>query len=71
MTCDECVKDVSGALYKLQGITRVEAKLGDQIVLVEGTGNYEVLLEHAPFVSQIFRRELKFFLGLTEASFDS
>ncbi|KAK3380420.1 superoxide dismutase [Lasiosphaeria ovina] len=37
MTCDSCVKDVSGALHKLQGITKVEANLPDQLVSVEGT----------------------------------
>lgn len=38
MRCDACVKDVSDTLYKLQGITKVDANLKDQLVLVEGTG---------------------------------
>lgn len=38
MTCDGCVKDISGALHKLQGITKVEANLDDQLVSIEGTG---------------------------------
>jgi copper chaperone CopZ len=38
MTCDGCVKDVSGALHKLQGINKVEANLQDQLISIEGTG---------------------------------
>lgn len=38
MTCDSCVKDVSDSLYKLGGITKVEANLEDQLLSVEGTG---------------------------------
>ncbi|EED18532.1 superoxide dismutase copper chaperone Lys7, putative [Talaromyces stipitatus ATCC 10500] len=37
MTCDGCVQDVSGSIQKLPGITKVEARLQDQLVLVEGT----------------------------------
>ncbi|KAI1375934.1 Cu,Zn superoxide dismutase-like protein [Hypoxylon crocopeplum] len=37
MTCDSCVKSVSDALYSLDGITKVEANLKDQLVVVEGT----------------------------------
>ncbi|WYZ39828.1 hypothetical protein EsH8_IV_000169 [Colletotrichum jinshuiense] len=37
MTCDSCVKDVSDSLYKLGGITKVEANLVDQLLSVEGT----------------------------------
>ncbi|KZL64455.1 superoxide dismutase 1 copper chaperone (heavy-metal-associated domain-containing protein) [Colletotrichum tofieldiae] len=37
MTCDSCVKDVSDSLYKLGGITKVEANLEDQLLSVEGT----------------------------------
>jgi copper chaperone for superoxide dismutase len=43
MTCDSCVKDISGALYKLQGITKVEANLAEQLVSIEGTGLSNVL----------------------------
>jgi copper chaperone CopZ len=39
MTCDGCAKDVSGALHKLPGITKVEANVKDQLVSVEGTGS--------------------------------
>jgi copper chaperone CopZ len=38
MTCEGCVKDVSDALYKISGISKVEANLKDQLVRVEGTG---------------------------------
>jgi cation transport ATPase len=38
MTCQSCVKEVSDSLYKLKGISKVEAHLQDQLVSVEGTG---------------------------------
>lgn len=38
MTCDGCVKAVSDSLFKLGGITKVDANLKDQLVSVEGTG---------------------------------
>ncbi|TLD30960.1 hypothetical protein PspLS_02035 [Pyricularia sp. CBS 133598] len=37
MTCDSCVKDVSDAVQKLGGITKVDANLKDQLVSIEGT----------------------------------
>ncbi|KAI1487204.1 Cu,Zn superoxide dismutase-like protein [Biscogniauxia mediterranea] len=37
MTCDHCVKSVSDSLYSLEGITKVDANLKDQLVAVEGT----------------------------------
>ncbi|KAL2277366.1 hypothetical protein FJTKL_00069 [Diaporthe vaccinii] len=37
MTCEGCVKDVSDSLYKVAGISKVEANLKDQLVRVEGT----------------------------------
>ncbi|KAI1082328.1 Cu,Zn superoxide dismutase-like protein [Whalleya microplaca] len=37
MTCDGCVKSVSDSLYSLDGITKVDANLKDQLVAVEGT----------------------------------
>ncbi|KAK0637230.1 superoxide dismutase [Bombardia bombarda] len=37
MHCDSCVKDVSGALHKVKGITKVEANLQDQLLSIEGT----------------------------------
>ena len=39
MTCESCVKDVSGSLFKLGGIQRVDANLKDQLVSIEGTGS--------------------------------
>ncbi|ROW12239.1 hypothetical protein VMCG_00024 [Cytospora schulzeri] len=45
MTCDGCAKDVSGALYKLDGITKVEANHKDQLVRIEGTGAAVSILE--------------------------
>jgi len=37
MTCESCVKDVSGSLYKIDGISKVEANLKEQLVSIEGT----------------------------------
>ncbi|RYP11668.1 hypothetical protein DL765_007658 [Monosporascus sp. GIB2] len=37
MTCDDCVKSVSGSLYSLDGIAKVDVSLKDQLVTVEGT----------------------------------
>jgi copper chaperone for superoxide dismutase len=37
MHCDSCVKDVSAALNKVEGVTRIDANLKDQLILVEGT----------------------------------
>ncbi|KAI6348970.1 hypothetical protein MCOR25_010740 [Pyricularia grisea] len=37
MTCESCVKDVSDAVQKLGGITKVDANLKDQLVSIEGT----------------------------------
>ena len=39
MTCESCIKDISGSLFKLSGIQKVEANLKDQLVTVEGTGS--------------------------------
>lgn len=38
MSCESCVKDISDSLYKLDGISKVEANLKEQLVRVEGTG---------------------------------
>jgi copper chaperone for superoxide dismutase len=38
MTCQSCINDVSDSLYKLGGVSKVEANLKDQLVSVEGTG---------------------------------
>ncbi|KAK3313761.1 superoxide dismutase [Apodospora peruviana] len=45
MTCDGCVKDISGALHKLPGITKVEANLPDQLVSIEGTAPPSAIVE--------------------------
>ncbi|KAE8446116.1 hypothetical protein EG329_012487 [Mollisiaceae sp. DMI_Dod_QoI] len=37
MTCESCIKDISGSLHKLSGIQKVEANLKDQLVTIEGT----------------------------------
>ncbi|KJR88405.1 uncharacterized protein SPSK_07898 [Sporothrix schenckii 1099-18] len=37
LSCDGCVKDVSDALYKVSGISKVEGNLKDQLVSIEGT----------------------------------
>ncbi|KAF4635894.1 hypothetical protein G7Y89_g2177 [Cudoniella acicularis] len=37
MTCESCIKDISGSLFKLNGIQKVEANLKDQLVTIEGT----------------------------------
>lgn len=37
MTCDHCVKAVSDSLRSLNGITKVDVSLKDQLVTVEGT----------------------------------
>ncbi|KAE8149228.1 superoxide dismutase [Aspergillus avenaceus] len=37
MTCDGCVKDISSALSKLEGVKKVDANLKDQLVFIEGT----------------------------------
>jgi copper chaperone CopZ len=39
MTCESCIKDISGSLFKLSGIQKVEANLKDQLVTIEGTGS--------------------------------
>ncbi|RMZ84973.1 hypothetical protein DV738_g417, partial [Chaetothyriales sp. CBS 135597] len=35
--CESCVHDVSGALYQLDGISKVDANLEEQLILIEGT----------------------------------
>lgn len=37
MHCDSCVKDISNSLHKLDGITKVEGNLKDQLVSIVGT----------------------------------
>lgn len=45
MTCDSCVKDVSEAVQKLGGITKVEASLKDQLVAIEGIAAPSAIVE--------------------------
>jgi copper chaperone CopZ len=42
MTCDSCAKDITGALYSLPGINKVEVNVKDQLVSIEGTGSYKL-----------------------------
>jgi len=37
LSCEDCVKDVSGSLYQLAGISKVDANLKEQLVSIEGT----------------------------------
>ncbi|KAH6603578.1 hypothetical protein Trco_008353 [Trichoderma cornu-damae] len=37
LSCDGCVKSVSDSLYKLDGISKVEGNLKDQLISVEGS----------------------------------
>lgn len=41
MTCDDCIKAVSDSLYSLDGVTKVDADLKEQLVTVEGTGKID------------------------------
>jgi copper chaperone for superoxide dismutase len=55
MTCDSCVKDVSGALHQLKGINKVEVNLQDQLVSIEGTGMEFPMLASKPPPHLAFR----------------
>ncbi|KAI9669694.1 MAG: hypothetical protein M1831_007390 [Alyxoria varia] len=37
LTCEACVTEVSGSLYKIPGILNVNANLGTQLISIEGT----------------------------------
>lgn len=37
LDCNECIDSVSKSIYELNGITKVDANLNNQLVLVEGT----------------------------------
>ncbi|OJJ01343.1 hypothetical protein ASPVEDRAFT_130101 [Aspergillus versicolor CBS 583.65] len=37
MSCDGCVKDISKELNKIEGVSKIEANLKDQLVFIEGT----------------------------------
>lgn len=43
MTCESCVKDISGSLHQISGVQKVEANLKDQLVSIEGTGSSDSL----------------------------
>ncbi|KAH7380681.1 superoxide dismutase copper chaperone-like protein [Pyrenochaeta sp. MPI-SDFR-AT-0127] len=45
MTCESCVKDISGSLHQLSGINKVTANLQDQLVSVEGTAAPSAIVE--------------------------
>ncbi|OAA61132.1 superoxide dismutase copper chaperone [Niveomyces insectorum RCEF 264] len=45
LSCDGCVKDVTDALHKVAGISKVEASLKDQSVSVEGTAPPSAILK--------------------------
>ncbi|KAK4250594.1 superoxide dismutase [Corynascus novoguineensis] len=45
MTCDGCAKDITGALNKLPGISKVEANVKEQLVSVEGTAAPSAIVE--------------------------
>ncbi|KAL2172203.1 hypothetical protein VTG60DRAFT_7047 [Thermothelomyces hinnuleus] len=45
MTCDGCAKDITDALYKLPGISKVEANVKDQLVSIEGTAAPSAIVE--------------------------
>ncbi|OMP84207.1 Superoxide dismutase 1 copper chaperone, partial [Diplodia seriata] len=39
LSCESCIKDVSTSLYKLQGVSKVEGDLQNQLVSIEGTAS--------------------------------
>ena len=41
LSCDSCVKDVSDSVYKLPGITKVDANLTEQLISVQGSGMFD------------------------------
>lgn len=43
MHCGSCVKSISDSIYKVEGISKVEANLKDQLVTIEGTGILQYL----------------------------
>ncbi|KAH8879844.1 Cu,Zn superoxide dismutase-like protein [Thozetella sp. PMI_491] len=45
MTCGSCAEAVSSSVYKLEGITKVEANLEDQMVSIEGTAPPSAILD--------------------------
>ncbi|TWU72347.1 copper chaperone [Metarhizium rileyi] len=45
LSCNDCVKAVSEAIYKLGGISKVEGKLEDQLMFVEGSAAPSAIVE--------------------------
>ncbi|KAK4465717.1 superoxide dismutase 1 copper chaperone [Cladorrhinum samala] len=45
MHCEGCAKDISGALHKLPGITKVEPNVKEQLVTIEGTAPPSAIVE--------------------------
>ncbi|KAG5999372.1 hypothetical protein E4U43_002099 [Claviceps pusilla] len=45
LSCSGCIKAVSDALYKLDGITKVEGNLADQLISVEGSAAPSAVVE--------------------------
>jgi len=45
MTCEACIKDISGSLYKLNGIINVNADLQSQLVSIEGNASPSAIVE--------------------------
>jgi len=45
LSCEDCIKDVSGSLYKLNGINKVTADLKEQLVSIEGTAAPSAIVE--------------------------
>ncbi|PHH82865.1 hypothetical protein CDD82_4503 [Ophiocordyceps australis] len=45
LSCDGCVKDVSEQLYKLEGISKVEANVEEQLISVEGKAAPSAIVE--------------------------
>lgn len=45
LSCEDCIEDVSGSLYKLNGINKVTADLKEQLVSIEGTAAPSAILE--------------------------
>ncbi|PHH59354.1 hypothetical protein CDD81_3358 [Ophiocordyceps australis] len=45
LSCDGCVKEVSEQLYRLGGISKVEANLEDQLISVEGKAAPSAIVE--------------------------
>ncbi|KAK4226093.1 superoxide dismutase [Podospora fimiseda] len=45
MHCESCANDISSALHKLQGITKVEPNVKEQLVTIEGTAPPSAIVE--------------------------